>query len=722
MARFYSLILLISSILLASAADKFDPKSRHIVANLQQTASKIPRAGDQQLYLPSVIKLKPGETTELLEENGIKIMHRRGNLALAFIPTDDIDFLLTFSGVERISIGDRARITLDKARPFGNVDKVMSPSDEWPLGWDGRGVVTGFCDIGFDPSHPNFRNPDGSSRVMRVVNYVDTLAAATRLYTPDDIAAWKTDNDNEYHATHVAGIMAGGYRGNDYFGIAGSSDIVATTSMLTDACILAGAEEIIDYANSVGKPAVINMSLGSYTGPHDGTSLFNQYLAKIGQEAIVCIAAGNEGRRPNTIQLDFVDDDDERSIYICDCTGGWNLEHIYGDSDFWSRDDSEFSLRFSIFDFPNRKVIYSSPWIGQGELKDWAIASPDIIDPSAERNEIFNNAFRGYFKATAEVNPENGRFNIYTSFNLHNKEMFEQIGRYYLTVSIRASRGVHVDGYADGYRCYFSSGHTDDFAIPNSSMSISDIACGDNVLVVGASCARNQVPLLNGGVQNFDYTVDNAAAFTGYGTLLDGRQLPHIAAPGCCVVSSLSTPFVEKHPASVYPPLCAEAGIDGRKYYWGSEGGTSMATPYVAGVVALWLQADPSLTITQIKEIATKTAKTDYPDITDPRWGAGQIDALAGLKKVLELSGIENISQLEIKPVIRLSGSTLSVTSPGASRLNVTVYSCDGRILAKADCDGDCLEIDTKTLPKGIIICTVDDGRSLPQSSKMVVV
>lgn len=689
--------------------------------SLHQTATKAPQANNHQLYLPAIIKLEPGETTGELEENGVKIMHRRDNLILAFIPTDDIDFLLTFSGVERISLSDRARITLDKARPFGNVDKIISPSDEWPKGWDGRGVVTGFCDIGFDPSHPNFKNPDGTSRVVRIVNYVDTLADVIRLYTPDEIAAWRTDNDDEYHATHVAGIMAGGYRDNDYFGVAGLSDIVATTSMLTDACILAGAEEITSYAKSVGKPAVINMSLGSYTGPHDGTSLFNQYLAKIGEEAIVCIAAGNEGVSPNTIQLDFDTDCEERSIYICDCTGGWNLEHIYGDSDFWSSDDSEFSLRFSIFDFPNRKVVYSSPWIGQGELKDWTIASPDITDASAERNEIFNNAFRGYFRATAEVNPENGRFNIYTSFNLHNREMYELVGRYYLMVTIRGSRGVHVDGYADGYRCFFRSNGSSSFATPGSSMSISDIACGDNVLVVGASCARNQTPLLNGGVHGFDFTIGQVAPFTGYGILIDGRHLPEIAAPGCCVVSSLSTPFVEKHPDADYPPLCAEANIDGRKHYWGSETGASMATPYIAGVVALWLQADPTLSITQIKEIAMQTAKTDYPDIADIRWGAGQIDALAGLREVLARSGVGNVTTQDIKPIISLSDATLSITSPGAVRLIVTLYSCDGRLLSKTACDGERLEIAREALPSGIIICVIDDGRSGPSSSKVIV-
>ena len=66
----------------------------------------------------------------------------------------------------------------------------------------------------------------------------------------------------------------------------------------TDTDILLSIETLIDYAKANGKPLVINISLGSNDGPHDGSSVNDQYYAKLGKEAFICIAAGNEGDLP----------------------------------------------------------------------------------------------------------------------------------------------------------------------------------------------------------------------------------------------------------------------------------------------------------------------------------------------------------------------------------------------------------------------------------------
>lgn len=719
MTRILNIILLIT-IHITLTAGTLDPQSRHRLA--EHNAGRHNRtAADNQLYLPSIIKLNEGETVERLEAEGVKILRQRDNLVLAFVPTDRIDYLLTFSGVDRISLGQRQRPNLDISRPFGNIDKVIDPSPEWPDGWDGRGVVTGFCDIGFDPRHPNFSDSEGNLRVKRIVDYRDTLATVTRLYSPSEIARWETDDHNEYHATHVAGIMTGGYRGNDYNGIASGSDIVAATSMLTDACILDGAEEIIDYARSKGRPAVINMSLGSYTGPHDGTSLFNQYLAKLGDEAVICMAAGNEGSRPNNIQLDFHEEMSASSVYIRDCYDGWDDVHIFGAADFWSRDDSGFSLSISLYDILTKNIVYTSPWFGGEGPAEWSIATPKYNDGTAVSDPAFDNAYDGYFRASAEINPENGRYNIYTSFSVINHETVERVGRYSLIVTVKGIPGTHVDGYADGYRCYFGTNGSSTFATPNSRMSISDIACGDNIIVVGASCARNSVPLLDGKTTDFSYTVNNAARFTGYGTLADGRTLPHIAAPGCCVISSYSTPYLENNPQHIQA-MSAKATVDGHEVYWGWEGGTSMATPYVAGTIALWLQADPTLTVDEVREIAMSTAMTDYTDFGDPRWGAGQIDALAGLRKVLSTAAINDVAaDNRHSPLITNTDGSLNIAYPGTGTFEVKLFTLSGNEVASVVATDTAAAIDTSTLAKGIYICRVNAKRHPAISVKIVI-
>lgn len=718
MTRFYIILLFTLLQLTTTASVKLDPYSRHVVER-HRSISHSRSASEHQIYLPSIIKLKEGESVGQLEAKGVKIMRQRDNLILAFIPTDHIDQLLTFSGVERISISRPLQPNLDVSRPFGNVDDVIDPSDLWPDGWNGNGVVTGLCDIGFDPRHPNFNDTYGNSRVKCIIDHRDTLATVTRLHDPEEIAGWITDNSDEYHATHVAGIMTGGYRDNGYNGIASGSDIVAATSMLTDACILDGAEEIIDYARSVGKPAVINMSIGSYTGPHDGTTLFNQYLAKLGEEAIICIAAGNEGARPNNLQLDFSHEISESSAFIRDCYGGWDDVNILGAADFWSIDDTPFSIRISLYDIKTKKTVYTSPWFGADGPSEWSVSTSTNPDGQSECDPAFDNAYDGYFRASAEINPENGRYTIYTSFDVTNRETVERVGRYSLVVTVKGEPGTHVDGYADGYRCRFgSNGST--FATPNSNMSISDIACGDNIIVVGASCARNTIPLLDGTTREFGYTVDHAAAFTGYGTLPDGRKLPHIAAPGCCVISSYSTPFLENNPSQI-KNMTAKATVDGREIYWGFEGGTSMATPYVAGIIALWLQADPSLTAGEVLDIAASTAKTDYPDIHDQRWGAGQIDAFAGIKKILTHSGVSDVVTDILPPAITYRDGHINVFYPGADNIILEIFTIDGRKVTSARGEGDSLDIDTSMLAKGVYVCRVNTRQWAVHSVKIII-
>jgi subtilisin family serine protease len=84
-----------------------------------------------------------------------------------------------------------------------------------------------------------------------------------------------------------------------------------------------------------------------------------------------------------------------------------------------------------------------------------------------------------------------------------------------------------------------------------------------------------------------------------------------------------------------------------RTNWYGYMSGTSMSTPHVAGIIALWLQANPQLTTNQAKEVLKETCIpfdiSQVPSGHMEQCGYGQIDALAGLKKILNTSGIEAI-------------------------------------------------------------------------------
>ncbi|HLU87586.1 MAG TPA: S8 family serine peptidase, partial [Taishania sp.] len=83
-------------------------------------------------------------------------------------------------------------------------------------------------------------------------------------------------------------------------------------------------------------------------------------------------------------------------------------------------------------------------------------------------------------------------------------------------------------------------------------------------------------------------------------------------------------------------------------YHFARFSGTSMSSPVVTGVCALLWEVNPYLTPRQVKEIIINTARQDnntgvLPSTGDPRWGYGKLNAMAALKEVLLLVGLDEI-------------------------------------------------------------------------------
>jgi serine protease AprX len=133
---------------------------------------------------------------------------------------------------------------------------------------------------------------------------------------------------------------------------------------------------------------------------------------------------------------------------------------------------------------------------------------------------------------------------------------------------------------------------------------------------------------------------DQVADFTSGGT--SGRR-PDVLAPGKSVVS-LRVPgsYVdEMHPEG------RVGGDDSGRLFRGS--GTSQATAWVAGEVALLLQAKPSLTPDQVKALLTSTADP-LPRHPNPAMGAGVVDIDAALALLNPKALLGSTSQLLGRP------------------------------------------------------------------------
>ena len=188
--------------------------------------------------------------------------------------------------------------------------------------------------------------------------------------------------------------------------------------------------------------------------------------------------------------------------------------------------------------------------------------------------------------------------------------------------------------------------------------------------------------------------------------------------PGAAIVSSVNRYFTElsdikDQAAALYQAVATDSS--NRLNYWKQEVGTSMSTPLVAGAIACWMEADPTLEYDEIREIAMETAVVD-DDVRagDPvQWGAGKFDAMAGLKEVIRRrdAGVQDvIADADSRLVLTPAGDDVyNVFVGGVSELNVTVYSLQGSPVTTVSAPADEVTVDLSALAPGVYILSANN-------------
>ncbi|WP_373689075.1 S8 family serine peptidase [Clostridium sp. YIM B02551] len=192
-----------------------------------------------------------------------------------------------------------------------NSNKAACVTDAWSqYGLSGQGVLVGFIDTGIDYTHPAFKDEAGNTRIEFIYDLGEDRKVYTKaqideaLKSPDPLSIVNVTDPLE-HGTHVAGIAcAGGRLPRQNWGVAYKSSIamVKTTrggnlNYALSTQIMRGIKFLIDRASELNRPLVINISLSSNDGAHNGTSLLEQYIETICrlERVAMVIAAGNEG-------------------------------------------------------------------------------------------------------------------------------------------------------------------------------------------------------------------------------------------------------------------------------------------------------------------------------------------------------------------------------------------------------------------------------------------
>jgi len=584
----------------------------------------VPTTGQVSVLVEAQSDLTSSQV-ELLQSYGA-VTTVAGPIAVLHTRTEYLPAIAQLSFIIRVEKSYPLDAQLDKSVPDIGApvvwDEVKDPSGR---NVTGAGVIVGFVDTGIDTTHPDFTFPNGTTKILYVwdqTSYGRPPKGFGYGYecTSVDIEA-KTcpEVDTFGHGTHVAGIAASSGRATgNYTGVAPDARIIFVKSghevcsgdswtFETDQ-ILDGVSYMVSKAAELKMRLVVSLSLGGNIGSHDGTGSFELALdAFVRRGTPIVVAAGNAAQ---------------------------DQDHIDGQINQGENTTFQFSLRESTTDVAID--IWSST---TDQLSGWLHAPDGTTYPIRS------------FSGAAITNI--GEVNTTTASFADGNELYVEVNsssglplnRW--SVSLIGSK-IHSQGFWNAWTDSSTCSFPGSFFLPgdgylvDSKDTIGIPGTAADVVTVGAYVTKTSWKGMDGQTYGeADLTPGGIASFSSIGPTRDGRIKPDIVAPGDVVASARSS-AVSQSPSDpdAYHRVLA---------------GTSMATPHVAGAIALMLQYEPTLPAIKIPEILRQTARLDQ--FTGPlengstTWGFGKADArtATGLsRQTLWVNGIPSTISVPI--------------------------------------------------------------------------
>lgn len=664
----FLLLLLLSLSLPVSSQSKMDlPLLRAL--NRQKSIDEL--RPEQEQLLVSVILAPEGSLQEdLLQDLQATIVTQIGRVVSLKLPVSSLERLTQLPSIERIESNRRHQLTCHNTRVETGVSLLHEGfwSKDSGLGsvLTGRGVLLGIIDTGIEYNHLNFRNPDtGATRLKGAVLYRPEEGSADSIrecfFRPEQIDTLTTDNFNNAHGTHTAGVAGGSYRGLGEQGMAPEADLMLCgTSVLEDDRLIDALKQTFARAEELGEPCVVNLSIGNPIGWKDGKSplcLVCDSLTQGGNAPgrIIVFSAGNDGAKEYVSHHQFRD---TLSVYTLLQPHRQKGESFYYNPnlDVYCSDSLPLQLDYLLYDtllhefrpMPFEQHLLDTIEAGH-DFRRHLILDADTCDMRPYPNCLLAGCFRGQIGSA------------FTLYYINNE-----------AVSYALLPGGAETHWLEG----------------TSVGSISDLCTTPSVLSVGAYSAVDTLVNVFGRTHYPLAEKDQVCSFSSYGYSLQGQPLPDVLCPGASVVSSYSRFWEDKityyytSGRNLDSPMMHVVTPDpeGPTYYWIHAVGTSQSSPVLAGIIALWLQACPTLTVNQIRDILRQTSRFDEACVQAPRGplqaGMGKVDAVAGLQAVLALADLPTIEAL--KPTARRSYNLMGQPlRPGFAARGLTIM--DGR-------------------------------------------
>ena len=251
-----------------------------------------------------------GDIMRLSAENPeIQVVELMNEYAILYVPENAMEQVASAPEVEYVEKPKRLYFAVQE----GKQSSCITPLQGARYQLTGKGVIVAVLDSGIDYSHPDFRNEDGSTRILAL--YDETL---DREFTAEEInQALDAPNEQERfgivpsrdtsgHGTHVAGIAAGNGRasGGVNRGVAYESSLLVVKLGTQEpdgfprtTQLMRGLDYVVRKSLEYQMPMAVNISFGNTYGSHSGTALLESYINDISNywKTSISIGTGNEG-------------------------------------------------------------------------------------------------------------------------------------------------------------------------------------------------------------------------------------------------------------------------------------------------------------------------------------------------------------------------------------------------------------------------------------------